>query len=262
MNIHPLLMNGASNNMKIGLICRGRTRSTAILDSLCYKYNLKNKNELYFDVNEIILTHKELRKKISNEELLPLFKSKIKNITNDLFTENNFGCKLWPSMLALPANEHNIYNESLDDIKQTILFDLEYYFNLSQYDQLYFLNRNVEISTISWVYSKRTDLYHTYKGRKNKYYPITLNYEDFAKARFYILECCLQEKIKTYLVSNKIPFIEISDQDYNLYSNNAKVLEETDIDYHRYITNINQFKKFIGNTFDEYSEKTKYWTYN
>lgn len=247
--------------MKIGIICRGRTRGTAILDSLCTKHNLKNKNELYFDVNEVIITHRDLRKNITLNQLQKLFEKKIKQITNNLFLENDFGCKLWPSMLAMPANEHNIYNESLEDIKATLLFDLEYFFHISKYDKLFYVDRDIESSTISWVYSKRTDMYHTYLGKTNKYYPITLNNEDFAKARFYILEYCLQQKIKTYLIQNKISFVEISDEDYTLYSKDTKTYEETVIDYKEYITNFVEFQQFIHTTYQDYSLQTETWKY-
>lgn len=247
--------------MKIGIICRGRTRGTAILDALCTKHNLNNKNELYFDVNEVILTHRDLRKNISIRQLQELFTKKIKETTTNLFLENNFGCKLWPSMLAMPANEHNIYNESLEEIKPTLIFDVEYYFNISKYDQLYYVDRDIESSTLSWVYSKRTDIYHTYSGNKNKYYPITVNNEDFAKARFYILECCLQQKIKNYLIEKNIAFIEISDENYNLYSDGTKTYEETKIDYKDYITNFVDFKQFIKKTYQEYSLQTVTWKY-
>jgi hypothetical protein len=43
-------------------------------------------------------------------------------------------------------------NQSFDDIKNKIIFNISEYFSISEYDELYYLNRDLHHSTFSWIY--------------------------------------------------------------------------------------------------------------
>ena len=61
--------------MKIGLICRGRTRSSIIQDSLSKKHKLINNFEIYLRAQKVFK-----KSEINNN-----FQTELKNITNTMF---------------------------------------------------------------------------------------------------------------------------------------------------------------------------------
>ena len=40
------------------------------------------------------------------------------------------------------------------------IFNISEYFRIKEYDQLYYINKDLHHSTISWVYTKKTKLFH------------------------------------------------------------------------------------------------------
>jgi hypothetical protein len=248
--------------MKIALISRGRTRSTAILQSLSDEHKLENFNENYFRPHAIIKQRLSLKKNSSYGEHIDFFKRKIKETTNEYFRNENFCCKIFPSMLVLPL--HVIPDsENLDTTKTRILFNIEEYLQISQYDSIYFLDRNLNDSALSWIYTRKTGKYHTFENDNITYDPVNLVDEDYERAKFYVLEYILQQKIKEYLVKKEIKFTEISDINYKNFTNenNSIGIQERFIEYDKLINGCSTLTDLITKTYKKYTEQTENWIF-
>lgn len=248
--------------MKVCLISRGRTRSTVVVNSLAEQFNIVNLEEIYFKAQHEIKQNVDHRKAIDWNLYIPIFNSKVSAITRQLLEKQSFVCKIFPSMLISPPMHIIKNSETLDDIKQRIIFNLEEYLVLSQYDKVYFLERNLPESAISWVYSNKTGVYHKYKNKPNHYKPIKLNEVDYARARFYVLEFLLQQKIKEFLQQKSIPFTVISENNFedilNGYSN---TIEKTPVNYKELIANADDLIAFVEKIHNEYSVVVQDWQY-
>lgn len=249
--------------MRIGLISRGRTYSTAIGQSLAHMYNLKNLSENYLTVHEII--RKNFNKSDTKEPVLNLFKEKFLNYTNNLFTNENFVCKLWPNMLmfidyhSVNSLENN-FEKIISTIEKSIIFEISKYWQLQKYDKLFFLDRNLKISTVSWVYIKKIKRSHLYKNSKNKLLPeIKLENYEFNLARRYILDYCIQQRIKDFLIKQKLPFIEIHENHKKYINQNVTTTLENNTDYNSLISNYNDIEILINEWYPICLEKTKDW---
>jgi hypothetical protein len=247
--------------MKIGLISRGRTQSSAIVQTLSNKHNLTNKFEEYFILRNNFLKYQGI-KILSNKNYVALdeFQGHLKNITNTMFLTENFICKLWPSMLALPPHKFN-NNESFADIKKKIVFNINECFRIKDYDQLYYINKELHRSTLSWVYAKKTNLFHRSKFKKYSTPMITVGDDDLDRIRFYILEYCLQEKIKDFLCEQKIPYIDITDSYSQYIDIDVIQTTTTNNDYTKLITNYDILPSFIDNWYNVCCENTIDWKY-
>jgi hypothetical protein len=248
--------------MKLGLISRGRTRSTTILFSLTEQNQLRNFGEDYFRAHIILKEHLEIRRNLDSEKIIKLFEQKINEITNQMFTHGNFGCKIFTSMFVTPPS-HIIKNtDTLSTIKSRTIFDATKYFRLQDYDKLYFLDRNLHDSAVSWIYTRKTKLYHTWKGEeKLSYTTIDLNEEDYGRAKFYVLEYILQQKLKKYMIEKSISFTEIDDSNYQEYLSESSPLEKNLVDYKDVIQGYQQLLEFIDKTYIEYSSAVDDWNF-
>ena len=247
--------------MKIGLISRGRTQSSAIVRTLSKKYNLDDEFELYFQAHNHIIKYQSI-KALGNRNYNSTidFQNQLKAITNNIFLKENFICKLWPSMLIAPPTMFR-KDQTFDNIKNQIIFNISEYFQIANYDQLYYINKDLHHSTLSWVYTKKTKLFH--RSKFTEYTPplITIDDTDLDTIRFYILEYCLQEKIKDFLCEQKIPYIDITET-YNEYID-IDVIKTTvtNNDYTKLITNYDMLPKFIDDWYEVCRANTNDWKY-
>ena len=85
---------------------------------------------------------------------------------------------------------------------------------------------------------------------------ITIDDIDLSIVRFYILEYCLQEKIKDFLCKQKIPYTDISET-YTQYIDN----KPNNNDYTKLITNCDMLPNFIDNWYKVCCENTIDWQY-
>jgi hypothetical protein len=242
--------------MKIGLISRGRTQSTAIIQTLAKRHKLINNFETYFGAANAI--KKELH---PNNSLYDEFQLSIKNVTDTIFTSKNFICKIWPSMLIVPPDKFESH-QTFDDIKSRIIFNISEYLRISEYDQLYYINKELQHSTLSWVYAKKTRRFHRFNKHIKYNSPvITIDDNDLDRLRFYILEYCLQEKIKDFLCKQKIPYTDISET-YTQYIDDSMLnTSATNNDYPNLITNSDTISKFIDDWYNICCENTIDWKY-
>lgn len=244
--------------MKIGLISRGRTRSSIVQESLSRKHRLFNNFEIYLQAQKVI----KLNEKSDD---LNNFQKKLKNITDTIFLKQNFICKLWPSMLI--SRPHMFENtQPFDDIKDKIIFNISEYFRISDYDELYYLNRDLHHSTISWIYRcKRNKLMNSVKylqsNTSDSPLVITIDDNDLSIARFYILEYCLQEKIKDFLDEQKIPYTDITETYDQYIDNKIHHITPSNNDYSKLITNCDMLPKFIDDWYKVCLTNINDWKY-
>ena len=248
--------------MKICLISRGRTRSTIIGNSLAEKLGVDNVGEVYYRAQWEIKQSVDHRRTIDWNTYIPIFQNKINEITKQLLEKKSFICKIFPSMLIAPPMHIINENETVDHIKHRIIFNIWETLNLSQYDEIYFIERNLAESAISWVYSNKTGIYHKYKNKLNDYKSIKLNSVDYARARFYVLEYLLQEKIKNYLQKNSIPFTLITENNYlDIINGHKNMIDETPVNYKEIINNAENLISYVEKIQKEYSLLVQDWQY-
>jgi len=238
--------------MKMGLISRARTCSSAVIFSLVKQYNLVNKYEIYNDITRNLdKDYYALSKGDFDRE--KRFKEKFLKFTDKLFLEDNFICKIWPAMLI--ATPHRVI-EPFEKTKEKIIFDLTTYLKIREYDQLYFLDRNLYDSTASWAYSKKSMIW-----RKQHRQPIVkLEPKDFNTVKFYILEYCLHQKIKEFLIEQNIPFIDIKDKPEPFIDSSIPITKSNN-KYQELITNYDELYNFITDYYEIYVNNTKDWKF-
>lgn len=236
--------------MKIGLLSRGRTISTAIIDNLALEYDLTNFGEKYFTVLENSNKINNLKKNFVEVDKFKTFQNQFSIYTAQLFSTDNFVCKLWPSMLIY-RNDYGT-EVTLDYVHENIIFNISKFWNLKSYDKLFFLDRDLKSSTLSWVYSKHTKKFHVSDNENinESYHKIQINNNDINTAKFYILEYCLQHKIKNSILNLNYDLTEINEPknfvnrtqlgkikhiiDYNKLIVNHQILDDLFIDYFEY----------------------------
>jgi len=246
--------------MKIALICRGRTNSTAIGKSLAANKNLEWVGENYFWFHEELVRWLHYRPKYDKTLAFKKFTEIIKDETYKISLQDNFVIKIFPSILHFPPSLM-FENTSFESVKNDFIFDTNL-IKLNTYDQYYFLDRNFRYSTLSWIYAFQTSQFHQPKINKRNYYKITLNKTDFARTKFYIIEYLMQQKMRKYLENNKIPFTLIDESCYSDYIDNTKLgTEKTSINYEHYIENIKELDSFIDYWYPICEQETSNWNF-
>lgn len=250
--------------MKIGLICRGRTRSSAIIRSLAHRYNLENLNESYFTILENVEQIQQLNKKIlkNNTSYIEIIKQRIINLTNKNFSNDNFIVKLWPSMLFFPDYNFNLPNNIFfENVKNNVIFNISECWKIKHYDMLFFLDRNLNDSVYSWVWGKHTGQILIYKGEKENNSVITLTENDFNRAKEHILVFCLQQKIKEFLINSNLKVTYLN-SNHNLYIDNDVInIKNSNKNYKNLIQNIDELDKLISDWYPICLENTKDWQF-
>lgn len=233
--------------MKIGLICRGRTFSSAIIESLSNDNNLLNYGEQYFTCLNTANKINNLKHKWGISHKFETFETCLLSYTTKLFQTDNFVCKLWPTML-LYRDTFDI-EVSLDYVKDNFIFNITKYWNLKDYDKLYFLDRDLITSTYSWVYAKHKKFFNLNKTQNagEIYTNITINDSDINLAKLYILEYCLQHKMKKFLIENNFNIIEV-DNHNNLINQSSVPIIASNQNYTKLINNYN----ILDNLFTDY----------
>jgi hypothetical protein len=248
--------------MKICLLSRGRTRSTVIANCLSKKFDVPNVGEEYFKAQWEIKRSVDHRKHVDWNSYIPVFENKISEITKNLFNKQSFVCKIFPSMLIAPPQHIINHTDTLEKIKPRIIFCVGNYLQLSKYDKIFFLDRDFKQSVLSWVYSNKTAIYHKYKNKTNTYQIIKLNEVDLARAKFYILEYILQQKLKKFLTEKSISYTIIDDNNFQeILKTHNDDLEKTPISYTELIYRSNDLINNIEQIHNEYSSIIDEWSF-
>jgi len=245
--------------MKIALLCRGRTRSTAVIEYLSKVHNIQNKSEIYFTNHKFVLSPQysiKNHKKLYIEKLCD-FQNLLNNTTTELLNIPSFICKIWPSMLVYPPSSFS-YDEDLSSIKNRTIFDITNTLKLKEYNKVVVLNRDLITSSLSWVYAKHTNVFSVLSHQKRKFHKIKLNELDLDFLRFYILEYCLQEKIVDYLDKTELKYEIFSG--YDSLTNNIQLrTKDSKNNYDLLIENLDDTKQFISNFYKSCQIETKDW---
>lgn len=246
--------------MKIAILSRPRTFSTAIGKTLAYQNQAKYLGETYVNVLIAIRRYYHYRKSYDLDKAMNHFKNKLAEHTNTVFSNTNFVTKIFPSMLYFPPGIIT-ERETFEEIKRKYIFDLEI-FNLSNYDKIYILERDLKKSLISWIYSSKIQHFHLNKNEKYAYPNITIGLSDFNTARFHIVEYCLLEKFKKYLDEKNLSYSIVSENNfYDHVHDDILETEKTPINYNEYITNITDLEDFINYWYPICKEQTQNWTF-
>lgn len=126
--------------MKILLLSMARTRSSVLIDALSKKYQVPNLYEEYGyvspeNISKLVLFKKptDLWNKLQTETLKK---------TKEIFLQNSFAIKLFPANIFNDFQYNTTFNKNIDwRITNQSILDLEKYFNVAEYDQVYILNR-------------------------------------------------------------------------------------------------------------------------
>lgn len=247
-------------NMKIAILARPRTFSTAIGKTFAHNYDSIYVGETYLNVLMAIRRYYYLRKSYDLKKAINHLKNELSDHTKKIFSYGNFVIKIFPGMLHFPPGIITEY-ESFGDIKSKYIFDIDI-LRLPEYDKILILERNLKQSLISWIYSRKIEHYHHQKNENYEYPTITLETSDFDYVRFYLLDYLLFEKIKEYLNQKNISYTIISENNFNDYVNND-ILDtvQTPIKYDQYITNIQDLENFVDYWYPICREQTQNWTY-
>jgi len=246
--------------MRIALISRPRTCSTAISKSLANFYNLDYLGESYFNIHNTLLRYYKLRRNYDTQLALQKFSTQLNDYTNKIFQKENFIIKIFPSILHFPPS--NMMEEhSFDFVKNQFLFKLDV-LKIKQYDKIYFLDRVLSDSLLSWAYCHHTRYFHKKKSEPPKYIKIEINDHDLSAVKFYIIEYFLQQKIKKYLDTEKIPYTYINESNCESYiDKNYLDIENTIIDYKDYILNLKKFDNFVEKWCSVCEQETQNWNF-
>lgn len=248
--------------MKVALICRGRTRSNAVMADLASRYNLQNKSEIYFQNHEFFYSYKVKMKssqlKTFDDKFL-YFQNLMKKTTSELFNQNNFICKIWPSMLIFKPAAFSA-EDSFQDIHKKTIFNISEAMSIHQYDKIIWLDRDLLSSTLSWVYAKHTNIFSVTQNKTVSFEPIKLTDHDISVAKFYVLEYCLHKKMRDYFVGKNIPIEEYADFE-NLRTNKSVKLIDPKNNYYSLINDVDTLVKEIHQFYDICLKETENWQF-
>jgi len=244
-------------NMNILVICRLRTRSTYFLKTMCNHYNLHNYNEDYFTLP----TSYSCALQYAN--FTPIFyqrhqhnwgkySEKFQERTNNYFTKNNFGIKLFSKMIS----SHPVFLHSDQFRNAQIMPNLKKSCKLELYDSVYFLDRNLVESVASYAYSLIVgkSIYKEYIVGKiveftNNLYPAVNSY---------ILDYLIQRKIEKILLKYNIPYTYL---DYNdipnflrNYNQSIDMPVDTKYNYKNLIINYDELVNYTNTIYSQLQE--------
>lgn len=249
--------------MKIALVCRPRTASTAIIHSLAAEYNLTNLNERYLSISIGLPIHSDAYKAFMKIKNLPTpesqFHNNIKNITTDLLNQNNFILKIFPRMLTVPYFRI-LQSDTLTEYKNKILFNLSDTMHFEMYDKIYLLDRDFHSSCASWVYSTHTHSFFISADKIDNQPQIKLTAKDYNQLRFFILENVLYHKLLDYLDKKQIAKVDISNN-FSDYINQHSPVIKSERKFSKLIDTYDDMCRYI----DEYHayciSETKDWLF-
>ncbi len=242
--------------MKFCILSRPRTLSSFFTYSLAEFHGLSNKFETYNRLaNKLLLVKQSCNLSKQKPNYLSNLRSEITHITNDMFLESNFVCKIFPRHFILFENRLNSTDPNyyrLDTISETefcVLTDYYNLFRLSDYDHIYFLDRNLYDSVSSYVYAIKTKTFaQKYKKTHILHKPITVTALDYPHINIAILEYVVGNMIKNQLVDRPNITFLTDDIVQEYVEKNFKPTLSTykqSLDYNCLISNRNELCDYI-----------------
>lgn len=244
--------------MRILVFGHPRTRSSFLLDVACKHYELTNYFEIYHGnlINQIeheIPAHKNISK-------WEVYKKRVKTITDNLSEKNNFGVKIFSTVLT---NWEKIAVNILDYsvIHKDDIINLEEYFKVSSYDKIYITYRkNFTDQFCSYKHARLNDTF-VYKKQEKKlaqlYAPKNkkIDYK-LSDIKRWVFEVAIQDYFFDYIKNRYSNVIQLEYHDIPnyvklTYPNCTSDLSETNYNYEESISNYQQisddFQKVLEN---------------
>lgn len=229
-----------------------RTRSSVLIDALSKKYKVPNLYETYRTVSPDEVSKLLFFKK--STLMWSKFRDEAKKKTNELLSNSSYAVKLFPINIFNDYQYNPQYTKNPNwDISKDSLLDLEEYFQISKYDQIYLLQRdNIVDNICSYWHAYTTNFFLTESVDKAKTMQPQGNLHLTAN-KYYTVKCFILFKkyldyIQIYLDKNNLPYTKLE------YNNVPAFISDciADIKLDTVDTNYN-YKNSIKN-YDEISE--------
>ena len=250
--------------MKVALLTMTRTRSSVLLDTICQYYKIENFFEHYsqqYNDEKINSFYKIREKKLFDE-----FARIKKKETEFLFSHSSFGLKIFPHSYIPLLKEKSSVTPSIECyplFTKDSMLDLNFYFNLNQYDKIILLNRhNIVDNIISQLYALQVGTFLLNDKNKSRWPRIKPNGKLYLTSndkyvhRSRIYSHLLIKHLPKYLNNLNIKYEELDYDEVPLYLkiNYPSVKSQfidTEFDYKNGITNYNEVKEEIENLYNE-----------
>lgn len=241
--------------MKILLLSMARTRSSVLIDMLSKKYDANNFYETYRSVSPDEVSKLLLFKK--PDLLWDRYKKETKKKTQEIIDSNlSYAVKLFP------INIFNDYQYNPQYIKnpnwlinKDSLLDLEEYFQISQYDKIYLLQReNICDNICSYMHAYTTNFFLTdSSGKAKTMHPkgkVTLVASKYYTVKCFILYQRYLKNIKIYLDKKNISYTNLEyDEVPKFIADNAPDVKldtiDTNYDYRKAFSNYDEICELV-----------------
>lgn len=183
--------------MKVLVIGYPRTRSTILIESIANYHNIKNLYEsMVIEYEPSRFIEKSFFPK--QENIWNIYKKNLKNYNDNLILTDNFTIKLYPSCFINSLKYHpDVENNPNYVLDKDDFLDLEFYFNLSKYDQIFLLYRNDRIdSVLSYLHARKTGFFNKTESDRTKNDPSNKEYNFWFYSE--------NEKYKEWIIRNLI----------------------------------------------------------
>lgn len=248
--------------MKILILSRGRTRSSYLQDKLSQTYQIDNYLEKlntngYAYSDTLNFKYRHVTGNVENLRWNHFCKLS-REVTDNLFKNENFVVKLWPRMLV--SFPQQVVGK-LEDYKPKIITDLTTNYRIKEYDTIYFLDRDITDSVCSWIYARiiKQFLFKNINDSKidrriQQLEPVVIPDNYLPTINYYIYEIALQHKILDYLYENQINFIKLDYNDIPDYCNSTlkgvDMFKHYNFDYNSVIVNYNEIRDHSLNAYE------------
>lgn len=266
--------------MNILIIGKPRARTSYLGKCLSSNYKLEYLSEPYDPsayMNIFYQRLKLLKSKNYENVLYDKQTEWLKGVTKSIFGTDNFVAKLFPRHITVDTSSLENYKfwdkpdsryDSIPDpssYKFKIITNLSEILQLKKFDKLYFIERNLIDSPISFAYSLRINQFgfsdnNKINEVKKKYSKITLTERDIPFINYLVFEHVLLLKIKKFIESNYACTFLTYDNVVNHINSNLN--EHLDIDlidpnfnYKEIITNYSEIEKHIHQVYDIFYPK-------
>lgn len=256
------------------ILGRPRCRTSFVCDVLGNLHDASNFHESFDNTDQIknqVIRSKLTKVQNLQNRILEVQKKHCTKITNDVFNEKNAVIKLFTRHLVYPSDsikeqffEHKNYPYFFNKIDQPHFLTITDYidiFQLKRYDEIFFLDRDLVTSTLSYVFNilvMKSPLYSSenqIKVLKQKNITITIEENLYPYINFYVYEYIIQTQIKKDLQNSNIKFTELNYDDCIPYITNrfnkmpVSKFSDTKLDYSTIITNYSEIQDYINQTY-------------
>jgi len=217
--------------------------------------------------SELKIRYKLLNQYLPQEEITKNYKKHIEATNTKLKESGKCVAKFWPRNLIFAYDGSKIKNEDLFEYE--IYLDFNKVLKIEEYDKIYFLDRPIIESAISYSFAKETDnflfwdqghLNYVKKKSKNK---IIISEKTLYMTNFHIFESIIHHKLREFLIKTKIDFTYLGYDDCkdyvknNLPSKKTSGYIETNFDYKEIIENYSDLLQIIEHKYNKFSEQLK-----